>query len=372
MKILLITSHLKIGGIPVYTVTLANHLCKKGHGVFVASSGGELKDELSSEIVHIDVPLETHSVLSPKIWLAVFRLRGLIKKEKIDIMHTHTRVAHFTAHILSKMTGVPYVVTWHGFYRPHFFRKLMPCWGERTIAISKSVARHLVDDFKREEAKVRLVFNGVDASKFRNDYTEAQKRDIKKRYGLKDGPVVGIICRLAGDKGHAFLVEAFKGVVSQVPEAQLVIVGEGKLKDTLKSRVARLGIGDSVHFFDGTLNPREFLAVMDVFTRPSIEEGFGIAVVEAMLMGVPVVATNVGGFKSILNEGEFGILVEPKDVSGLKDAIVKMLTDRAFAEKIAAAAQRHAALNFSAEKMAARIEDVYTEVVKESKRPKNE
>lgn len=367
MKILLITSHLKIGGIPVYTVTLANRLSKKGHTVFIASSGGELKSELYSEVVHVDVPLDTKSVLSPKIWVTVFKLRALIKKEGIDIIHAQTRVAQFTAHILSKMTATPYVVTWHGFYRPHFFRKFMPCWGERTIAISKSVLHHLVDDFNREEAKVRLIFNGVDASKFKNDYTEDQKQVIKKKCGLKNGPVVGIICRLAGDKGHAFLIEAFKGVLSQVPEAQLVIVGEGKLKNALKDRVAQLGIGDSVYFFDGTLNPREFLAVMDVFTRPSIEEGFGIAVVEAMLMGVPVVATNVGGFRSILNEGEFGILVEPKDVSGLKDAIVKMLTDRAFAKKIGAAAQQHAALNFSAEKMTAQIQDVYTEVIKEGK-----
>lgn len=368
MKILLLTSHLKIGGIPIYTVTLANCLRKKGHTVFVASSGGQLKDKLSPGIAHIDVPLETKSVLSPKIWAAVFRLRRLIKKEGIDIIHAHTRVAQFAAHILSRVTGAPYVTTWHGFYRPHFFRRRMPFWGERTIAISKSVLRHLVDDFKREEAKVRLIFNGVDASKFRNDYTEDRKRAVKKKYGLKDGPVVGIICRLAGDKGHAFLIEAFKGVLLRVPEAQLVIVGEGKLKHDLESRVDRLGIRDSAHFFDATTDPREFLAIMDVFTRPSIEEGFGIAVVEAMLMGAPVVATNVGGFKSILNEGEFGILVEPKDVPGLKDALVKMLTDRSFAEKTALAARQHAVLNFSAEKQAAQIEDVYAEVIGENKR----
>lgn len=369
---MLLTSHLKIGGIPVYTVTLANCLRKKGHTVFVASSGGQLKGELSAGITHIDVPLKTHSVLSPKIWTAIFKLRRLIKKEKIDIIHAHTRVAHFTAHVLSRMTGVPYVATWHGFYRPHFFRKFIPCWGEKTIAISKGVLRHLVDDFNREETKVRLIFNGVDASKFKNDYTEDQRQVIKRKYGLKNGPIVGIICRIAGDKGHAFLIEAFKGALSQVPEAQLIIVGEGKLKNDLKSRVARLGIGEAVYFFDGTLNPREFLAVMDVFTMPSIEEGFGIAAVEAMLMGVPVVTTSVGGFRSVLNEGEFGIMVEPRDVSGLRDAIVKMLTDRAFAGKIAQAAQRHAALNFSAERMTAQTEDVYAEVIKEGKRTKDE
>ncbi|KPK38332.1 MAG: hypothetical protein AMJ78_10170, partial [Omnitrophica WOR_2 bacterium SM23_29] len=333
MRILLLTSHLNIGGIAVYTVTLANYLHKRGHSVFVASSGGSLEAELVSDIKCIKVPLNTKSEASIKIWLTALRLRRLIKDENIQIIHAQTRVAQFVAHFISGLTSIPYVVTWHGYYRPHFFRRLFPCWGKRTIAISQSVLHHLVDVFKRDEDKIRLILNGVDALKFKNDYSPSQKEDIKRRYGLKNGPIVGIISRLVPEKGHIYLIEAFKELLKQIPDAQLVIIGDGRLKSELKRKVLKLGIDNAVSFFDETLDAKSFLAIMNIFTRPSISEGFGLGIVEAMLMGLPVVATDVGGIEAILSQDKFGILVPLRNVVALKDALVRVLTDSGLAKK---------------------------------------
>lgn len=363
MRILLLTNHLNIGGIPVYTVTLANYLCKKGHSVYVASDGGVFDRELHSNVRRIKVALNTKSAISIKVWLTVLKLRRFIKDENIEVIHAQTRVTQFAAHFLSRLTGIPYVVTWHGFYRPHFFRKFFPCWGKRTIAISKTVFRHLVDVFRRDEDKVRLIFNGIDTSKFVNDYSANEREDIKRRYGLKDGPIIGIISRLAPEKGHAYLIEAFKELLVGIPDAQLIIIGDGKLRSELKRRVRELGIENAVYFFGETLNTKEFLGIMDVFTRPSIEEGFGLAVVEAMLMGLPIVATDVGGFKSILGQGKFGILVPPKDSVALKEAFVHVLTDSERAKNLGEAARVYAIENFSADRMAEKVEAVYKEVI---------
>lgn len=357
------TTHLRIGGIGIYTVTLANALQKMGHIVFVASSGGELEKELSPEVKVARTPLGTKSIVSPKITAAVFKLREFIKEEKIDVIHAQTRVAQFAACMLTGMTKVPSVVTWHGFYRPHFFRRILPCWGERTIAISRTVYNHLRDDFKRDEKNIRLIFNGVDISKFSRVYSEQEKTAIRKRYGLKDGPIIGIIARLSPEKGHMTLLEAFRNLIEEIHNAQLLIIGEGRVEAGLKARVSELGIGGNVYFFGNTLNIQDFLAIMDVFARPSIMEGFGLGVVEAMLMGVPVVSSDVGGFKSILKEGEFGILVEPNDVYHLKEALLKMLTDKGFAKRISAAGREYAVTNFSAERMARQVESVYKEVI---------
>lgn len=365
MKILLLTSHLNIGGIGIYTVTLANCLYKRGHNVYVASSGGILEEELLSDVKNIRVPLSTKSEASPKVWSTVLKLRKFIGDENIDIVHAQTRVAQVAAHLASKMTGVAYVATWHGFYRPRFFRKFFPCWGKKTIAISKTVYRHLIDVFGRDEKSVRLIFNGVDTSKFFNGYSSAECDEIKRRLGLKEGPVIGIISRLAPEKGHIYLIEAFKGLLVEHPEAQLVIVGEGRLESKLKDRALKLGIVCAVHFFGNTLNTKEFLGIMDVFTRPSIEEGFGLGVVEAMLMGIPIVSTGVGGFKSILDYGNVGILVPPKDAASLKDAISRLLRDRAAAKEIGQAGREYALKNFSAERMAAEVIEVYKEVLDE-------
>ena len=144
MRILLLTTHLRIGGIGVYTVTLANALQKMGHIVFVASSGGELEKELLPEIKKARIPMGTKSIVSPKITATIYRLWELIKEEEIDIIHAQTRVAQFAACMLTSMTKVPYVATWHGFYRPHFFRKVLPCWGALTIAISLPPSRRFL------------------------------------------------------------------------------------------------------------------------------------------------------------------------------------------------------------------------------------
>ncbi|KPK39762.1 MAG: hypothetical protein AMJ78_07990 [Omnitrophica WOR_2 bacterium SM23_29] len=363
MRILLLTSHLNIGGIAVYTITLANSLCKRGHSVYVASSGGTLDRELVSDVGRIKVPLNTKSEVSIKVLLTVFRLRRFIRDENIEVIHAQTRVTQFAAHILSKLTGIPYVVTWHGFYRAHFFRKFFPCWGKRTIAISKTVSRHLIDVFRREEDKVRLIFNGIDTSKFVNDYSANEREDTKRRYGLKDGPIIGIISRLAPEKGHIYLIEAFKELLVEIPDAQLIIVGEGRSGSELKNKVRELGIESVVYFFGETLNTKEFLAIMDVFTRPSENEPFGLAIVEAMLMGVPVVATDAGGYKTILDEGRFGILVPPKDSVALKDALVRILTDSNLVKRLRETAREYAIQNFSADRMAEKVEVVYKEVI---------
>ncbi len=367
MRILLLTTNLHIGGIERYTITLANALQRMGHSVFVASAGGELEKELSPEIKVVRVPMGTKSVVSPKITATVFKLWELVKEEKIEVIHAQTRVSQFAACMLSSMTRVPYVSTWHGFYRPHFFRKVLPCWGEVTIAISRVVYDHLKDDFKRDEKKIRLIYNGLDVSRFTHVYTAQEKLEIRKRYRLKEGPVVGIIARLSEEKGHIILLEAFKDLLNDIRGAQLLIVGEGRMGNKIKARVSELGIEDNVCFCGSTLSTHDFLSVMDVFVRPSTIEGFGLTVVEAMMMGVPVVSTNVGDFKVMLDDGEVGVLADPFDARHLKEAIKSILTDGELAGRIRTAARKYAESHFSADRMAKQVEKVYREVINGSK-----
>ncbi|MDD5270551.1 MAG: glycosyltransferase family 4 protein [Candidatus Omnitrophica bacterium] len=363
MNILLATTHMRMGGVGVYTATLANRLQAAGNRVFVASSGGGLTESLEPGIVKLDVPLDTKSVLSPKVLVSALKLRAVVKKEKIDIVHAQTRVSQAAAQLLSALTGVPYVATWHGFFRPHFLRRAFPFWGEKTIAISKPVYENLKDVFGRKEKDLRLVQNGVETEKYSREYTPEEKDGIRKKYGLGAGPVVGIISRLSEEKGHAVLIDAFREISAKFPGARLLIIGEGRLEHGLRKRAEGLGLGDSVRFFGNTLNAREFLAIMDVFARPGLQEGFGLAIAEAMMMGVPVVSTGVGGFREMLDDGELGVLVEPCDAATLAGAVCRLLTDKALAGRIAAAAKKYAAENFSAERMARQTLEVYKEAL---------
>lgn len=366
MNILLVTTHMRMGGVGIYTVTLANRLQAAGNRVFVASSGGGLEGELAPGIVKLGVPLDTKSVLSPRVLASALKLRAAVKKEKIDIVHAQTRVSQAASHLLSVLAGVPYVATWHGFFRPHFLRRAFPFWGVKTIAISKPVYENLRDVFGRKEKDLRLVPNGVETGKFSGEYTPEEKKGIRKKFGLGDGPVVGIISRLSEEKGHAVLIDAFREISAGFPGAQLLIIGEGRLEKDLRKRAEGMGLGDSVRFFGNTLNAREFLAIMDVFARPGLQEGFGLALAEAMLMGVPVVSTGVGGFREMLDDGELGVLVEPCNAVTLAGSICRLLGDKPLAARIAAAAKIYAAEKFSAERMARQTFEVYREALDEA------
>src|SRR3990167_8758884 len=137
MRILLLTTHLNIGGISTYTVSLAKALKKKGHEGFVMSGGGMLMAELAqSGVSHINIDILTKSELSPKVFRAVLEISKIVKRTGIDIIHSQTRVTQVTGFFVSRLCGIPLVTTCHGFFNKNIGRIILPSWGERVIAIS--------------------------------------------------------------------------------------------------------------------------------------------------------------------------------------------------------------------------------------------
>lgn len=366
MKILLITSHLRMGGIGVYVVTLAKALKSNGHKVFVASSGGELTQRLRMEqIPHIAVNLDTKFEFNPRIVSALYKLLWFVLDEEIEIIHTHTRASSVVGHFLSGLTKIPYVSTCHGFFKPRLGRRLFGCWGKRVIAISEAVREHLVNDFKIKKSKIALISNGIDINAFSKYYGPHQIAEIRQNIGLKSGPVVGTVARLSPVKGHKYLINAMKIVIDKKPEAQLLIVGEGPEEDSLRILVEQLGLTDSVAFMDSVIDTTLVLAVMDVFVLPSVAEGLGLALIEALAYKRPVIASDVGGIYSIVKDGITGLLVPPRCVEKLAEVIVKLLEDRELAKRLGENGRRLVEKEFSISQMRDDIEGVYKQVLEE-------
>jgi len=148
MNILILTNHMNIGGITRYVLNLSYGLKKQGNNVFVGSLPGWGEKFLKeNDISFFSLPLKTKSIFSPRILLSYFILERFIQKERVDLIHAQTRTTQFLAFLLSKRLNIPYVSTFHGFYRPHLMRKMLPCLGGLTIAISQSVGQHLIKDF---------------------------------------------------------------------------------------------------------------------------------------------------------------------------------------------------------------------------------
>lgn len=362
MKILLLTTHLDFGGIGIYCISLAKALKERGHDVRIASKGGALLNELENYgIRHIEINIRTKSELSPLLWKSRFILERIFKQWQPDIIHAQTRVAQVLAWMIFKKTGISYISTCHGFFRPRLSRKLFGFWGKKVIAISDAVREHLVNDLKVKKDKVVLINNGIDIKKFGIPVSDKEKNAYKSRIGIKPGPVVGVIARLSPVKGHRFLLSAVKELLKQYPNLQLLIVGDGPSKKEIIELTMKLGIGNCTFIEESAIDTRLSLSVMDVFVLPSVQEGLGLSLLEAMAAGVPVVGSNVGGVYSLIKDAHTGLLVAPQDSEALAAAISRLLSGRKNAMEMAARAKDFVKEKFSLDEMAKNVEAIYEE-----------
>ena len=368
MRILQVTSHLNIGGITRYILALSERLIHRGHQVVIASDGGYTEQDVRQMgAAYWPLPLHTSAEFSLPVFLAVRQLAVRLKQEPVDLLHAHTRVGQVVADRISRRLGVPYVTTWHGIYRPRLSRKLWPCTGALTIAISKPVHEHLRHDFNVPEDRIRRIYNGIDADYYAAVPAPAAVEVYRRQSGIPPGrPVIGGIGRLAAGrvKGFDSLLVCAYLLQDVVPGVQVMIVGDGPRRPFLEDVAGRLGIRDRVHFVGETQDIRLPLAVMDVFVFPSRwPEAFGLTVVEAMAAGKPVVAMEVGAVPEIIRHGVDGLLVPSEDPAALAQSIAGLLRDPAAASRFGLQGQARAREIFNVDRMADEVEAVYREVV---------
>jgi glycosyltransferase involved in cell wall biosynthesis len=358
MKILLITNHLNVGGITSYLFTLASGLKEKGHQVYLASSGGEWLEKFNTlGIKCIDVPLKTKQEISFKIILSFFKLSKEAKKLQIDLVHSNSRTTQVLGNLLSRFLSIPHIFTCHGFFKPKLSRLLFPCWGKGVIAISQEVKDHLINDLKLNEKKIVVINNGIDINRFGDFLT---RNSMRKNLKVESNEfLVGIIARLSDVKGHLYLIRAIHKVIKIFPTTKLLIVGQGKMREQLIKETDALNIKDKVIFISEADNTNEMLSTLDVFVMSSLQEGLGLALMEAMAQGLPVVGSAVGGIKTLIQDKVNGLLVSPANVEELAQAILKLLQDSKQRVVLGTNARKFIIENFSKIKMVDKTEKFY-------------
>ena len=357
MKILFIANHLNVGGISSYLLTLTGGLKQKGHQVYLASSGGELEDKfIQAGITLIKVPLKTKNEISPKIFFSFWKLKRVARQFNIDLIHSHSRTTQVLGNLLGRSLAKPHILTCHGFFKPKISRRIFGCWGQRVIAISQQVKEHLIIDFKLDENKISVVNNGIDTKNF-GDFSA--RDNLRKKLGSQADFLVGIIARLSDVKGHIYLIQAMPEVIKNYPSTKLLIIGTGRMKETLIKQANDLGLKDSVLFIPEVKNTKDMLAAMDIFVMSSLQEGLGLALMEAMAQGIAVVGTAVGGIKTLIQDKVNGLLVAPADSAALAQPIVTLLNDSALRWALGTRAREFIIANFSKEEMVDKTEIVY-------------
>ena len=367
IRILHLTTHLNIGGITSYIKFLTKEMHKLPYQLYVGSSGGTQEKILEGTGVHcLKLNIRTKSELSPKLYLAIPKLLQFVKQEKIDLIHAHTRVTQVLAWWVQRFSGIPYVSTCHGFYKRRLGRRILPAWGNHVIAISKPVEESLLKDFHVKPTAVSTIFNAIDIADLTRRYQAKNPEAIRKELNLpRSSKVIGIVARVVEDKGHEyFLRAAAKLILDSFPDVKILIVGEGPYLKSAKELVRRIHLENSVCFLGNVNDISYALSVIDIFVLPAIwREGFGLSIIEAMAVSKPVIVTNIWALNELVHDRENGLLVEPKDVEDLADAIRELLSDKELYAKVSYNGSEMVKQEFSIAQMANRVDRLYQQVL---------
>lgn len=371
--VLQVLPELEMGGVERGTVEIATYMQQHGIKNFVASQGGRMVYDLEkAKVPHLTLPLKSKNIF--KMRANAKKLEQFIRDNGINIVHARSRAPAWSAYWAAKRAGVHFMTTFHGTYGlgPWGIKKLynrIMTYGERVIAISEHIKKHILGNYKIAEGKIRLVHRCVDIEKFNPD-TVSQERIIKtvKEYNIpEDKPVLLLIGRLTNWKGQHLLIEALS--LLKHKDFYCLIVGpdQGRVKysEYLRELVKKYHLEGSVAFYGQTSDVSALMMVSNVVLSTAIEpEAFGRISIEGQAMGKVVVASNIGGSLDTITDGVTGKFFYSNNPASLAEAIdwaLDLSPDEV--RKIAKAEIKNVHDNFTKDIMCEKTVAVYKELL---------
>ncbi len=298
--------------------------------------------------------------------VSVIRLRRLIRKHRIEIIHTHGGIAGLWGRAAVLRENVQVVHTLHGIhylhYRSRFLRslycgleRLLSCRTRFYICVAESDYRESLRHKLFPEEKARVVRNGI---RIPRDEVQTESEDQKNARRV---PSICHVGRLDVPKGQVFLIRAVRRVLASYPDALFKIIGDGPLRKKLEETARSLRLEDHVQFLGNRPDAKNLIRQADIFVLPSLWEGLPLTLLEAMAAGKPVVASRIDNIEEVIEDGRDGLLVPPGDDRSLADAIVKLLDNPDIAEKMGREGQRKIVKEFDEKRMIASLEHIYLE-----------
>lgn len=362
-----------VGGMKNHLLGLLKHLDKNTFDpVVLMPTDKDFEERLNK----LNVPfywLEINDTINPLQDIAsIVKLRRLLKKINPDLIHIHGNKTALIGRIAAKDIGAPVIVTVHNFLKEsknrifwiiaRFVEKFFSNWSDKIICVSKALEESLVDSFGIPEGKIKHIPNSLDLESWNEN---ADKVKARQKFGFVNGyKYVGLVGRLVGFKGHKYAIEAMPGILSHDPGVRLVIVGDGPDRDKLMALSGKLGLKDKIFFKGHVHEMREMYNAFDYFLFPSLNEPFGIAVLEAMACRLPIVAAESGGVSEILRDGDTALMVKPGDSADIAEKMTRLIGDGALAKSISENAKKEVFDKYSINTMVNKTTAVYLECVK--------
>jgi glycosyltransferase involved in cell wall biosynthesis len=360
MKILQICSARQLGGGEKHLADLANGLARRGHEIHAALiPASPLVSELSAVPKQNIVELPMRNAL---IIASAMRLARFVRQYEIDIIHAHVAHDYPLAALAARRAGARLVLTRHVLFPLSRIHKLTLRRTTRVIAVSQAVADSLGKIF--EPGKIIMVHNGIDLERFVRGREDVARRgrDVDRKL------LVGMIGHLAPIKGPEDFIQAAALVRGRRDDVEFVIAGEdksgnGEHRRHLVTLIDELKLNQSLRLIGWVEDVSKFLPTLDLFVSSSRSEPFGLAIVEAMAAGVPVVSTMSEGAREIIDDNQTGRLVPLGNVEALANSIDELLSDPAERARLSENAERAVHERFSLERMVAATEQVYRDAI---------
>lgn len=305
---------------------------------------------------------------------AFLRLIVILARGRFDVVHTHTAKAGILGRLAARLCGVHAVVhsphghDFYGYFSP--LRSRLIVWAERFAAffcdrihvLTRLEEQDMIRFKICRQDKMRVIATGIEVSSLTRMLSVVSSfvRTGIEAPGYKR---VGFVGRLESIKGPEVFIDTARFVVSRIPDVKFLLIGDGSLRPSLERKVKAWGLEGHVLFLGWQEDVAGYLEALDVLVMPSLNEGVGLSVLEAQAVGVPVVASRVGGIPEVVRDKETGILFAPGDPAACAEAVIALLQNEDLRRRFGAAGRAWVRENFSAERMVCGFEALYRDVL---------
>lgn len=371
LVVLQVLPHAGAGGVAEEALQIAAALAADGATALVASAGGPRAQEMEAAGArHIRLPLDSKN--PARLWRNARALADLAAAWDADIVHARSRAPAWSAEAAARRLGRRFVTTFHGTYghRGRLKRayNAVMTRGDRVIAISEHIARHLRAVYATPAERIRLIHRGIDTARFDPaGVTPERRRRLRRAWDFDDGPAIVLPGRVTHWKGHAVLIEALARLGRADVRCALVGDDQGRrrYRSDLEALIARLGLAAQVRLVGPCTDMPAAYAAADLVVAPSTEpEAFGRVTAEAQAMARPVIAADHGGGRETVRHGETGWLAPPGDSEALADALARALAARERWPEIGAAGRARVLSRYTAEAMCRETLALYEQLVR--------
>jgi glycosyltransferase involved in cell wall biosynthesis len=375
-----IISRMNVGGPSIHVSLLNAGLTDEGYDCLLVTgsegaSEGSLRDLAESRGLRLAVVPELGREIAPwSDFITAVKLYRLMRRERPQIVHTHTAKAGFVGRIAARFAGVPVVLhtfhghVFHGYFSPVKTRLflLMEQLGARLstriITISPRLREEIAAYGVTNAANIAVIPLGFDLDPFARQ--PRGTGDFRRSIGVTaEANLVGAVGRLVPIKNIPLLLQATSIARRQDPQFHLVIVGDGELRQELGAQAEALGLADTITFAGWRRDLPNVYADLDVVVISSDNEGTPASLIEAMATGCPVVATKVGGVPDLITDGVTGLLVPPGDPMALADTLLALFREPEQTRQMAERAQRQVLERHQASRLVADVDRLYRELL---------